>query len=527
MRSSCSQFAVGHTPAPGPRGRIQATLDHPHVVSVTDVIEHNGHPGLVMEYIEGHSLDRVLASTGSLSIPVALSLSAQIFGAIAAAHARSVLHRDLKPANVMLEPITGGVRAMVTDFGIARLMADTNGDTPPGRLSGHAWLHGARAGVRPHRRRRAGRHLQPRSTSSTAWFVGGLRSCLPLRSSTLSEPHPPPTFPASAASVPTAQHRLDHRSRTCSRSGGSSGHGRSLRRAVVRGLRADAGGRRPGGRGRPRAAGLSNGRRFRRVGADHRHTPDRSTESDSRPRHIRRRSKTIASMLDAEDAGESAPNLAVLLADAAAAIRAVDSTSPISEGRHRLTATTAEGAPPTEAPETEAPATTSAGPQPVPAADDAPSPNTLDAVQAVRGPSRWPWAVAGLVLLGLGALLQPDSPQPPRPFPHQSSSPHPPPRRPVHLRQRRLPYRFPRSHPRPNSRSRSGRIQADRPDTLAAAHCGTRTYGTIQFVFTLRSPTLHRGSQSLPEATPPPEAASPPPPTEAPSPRRRAPTPRP
>ncbi|HCH63050.1 MAG TPA: hypothetical protein DFR83_09610, partial [Deltaproteobacteria bacterium] len=117
-------------------GRIQATLDHPHVVSVTDVIEHKGHPGLVMEYIEGLSLDHALQASGALSIDVTLSLSAQLFGAIAAAHARSVLHRDLKPANVMLEPVSGGVRAMVTDFGIARLMADTGGDTLQGDFLG-------------------------------------------------------------------------------------------------------------------------------------------------------------------------------------------------------------------------------------------------------------------------------------------------------------------------------------------------------------------------------------------------------
>ncbi len=117
-------------------GRIQATLDHPHVVSVSDVIEHEGHPGLVMEYIEGLSLDRLLQATGALPIPAALSMSAQIFGAIAAAHARGVLHRDLKPANVMLEPVSGGARAAVTDFGIARLMADTHGDTLQGDFLG-------------------------------------------------------------------------------------------------------------------------------------------------------------------------------------------------------------------------------------------------------------------------------------------------------------------------------------------------------------------------------------------------------
>jgi len=117
-------------------GRIQATLDHPHVVSVIDVIEHEGHPGLVMEYIEGLSLDRLLGARGALPIDATLALTAQILGAMDAAHSRGVLHRDLKPANVMLQPVSGGARAAVTDFGIARLMAANEGDTLQGDFLG-------------------------------------------------------------------------------------------------------------------------------------------------------------------------------------------------------------------------------------------------------------------------------------------------------------------------------------------------------------------------------------------------------
>jgi len=118
-------------------GRIQATLDHPHVVAVTDVIEHDGHAGLVMEYIEGLALDRLLASRGALPVDAALGLMAQVLGAMRAAHAKGVLHRDLKPANVMLQPTSGGARAVVTDFGIARLMVDNrSGDTVQGDFLG-------------------------------------------------------------------------------------------------------------------------------------------------------------------------------------------------------------------------------------------------------------------------------------------------------------------------------------------------------------------------------------------------------
>ncbi len=118
-------------------GRIQATLDHPHVVSVTDVIEHEGQPGLVMEYVEGVSLDHFLGQHGALPIDLVLGLMAQVFGAMAAAHGRGVLHRDLKPANILLQTTPGGLRALVTDFGIARLTADgAAGDTLQGDFLG-------------------------------------------------------------------------------------------------------------------------------------------------------------------------------------------------------------------------------------------------------------------------------------------------------------------------------------------------------------------------------------------------------
>jgi eukaryotic-like serine/threonine-protein kinase len=102
-------------------GRIQANLSHPGVVTVTDIIEHEGFTGLLMEYVQGRSLDLVLGKTGAPPLAESLALFRQVLAGVAAAHDAGVLHRDLKPGNVLLEPQGDGVVAKVTDFGIAKM----------------------------------------------------------------------------------------------------------------------------------------------------------------------------------------------------------------------------------------------------------------------------------------------------------------------------------------------------------------------------------------------------------------------
>lgn len=105
-------------------GRIQANLSHPGVVAVTDIIEHDGFTGLLMEHVEGRSLDLVLGRTGAPPLPDAMALFRQVLAGVAAAHEAGVLHRDLKPGNVLLQPQGEGVVAKVTDFGIAKMAID-------------------------------------------------------------------------------------------------------------------------------------------------------------------------------------------------------------------------------------------------------------------------------------------------------------------------------------------------------------------------------------------------------------------
>lgn len=105
-------------------GRIQARLQHPHVVRVQDVLDVDGQPGLLMEFVEGSSLHELLAAGGALSLDEALPLFAQVLSGVAAAHRQGVLHRDLKPANILLARVGQGWLAKVADFGLAKVTDD-------------------------------------------------------------------------------------------------------------------------------------------------------------------------------------------------------------------------------------------------------------------------------------------------------------------------------------------------------------------------------------------------------------------
>jgi serine/threonine protein kinase len=105
-------------------GRIQASMRHPNVVAVTDVVEHAGGMGLVMEYVDSASLEGWLDEHGPFVVEEALGIFAPILAGMTAAHDMGILHRDLKPANVLLARSPGGVVPKVTDFGIAKMLFD-------------------------------------------------------------------------------------------------------------------------------------------------------------------------------------------------------------------------------------------------------------------------------------------------------------------------------------------------------------------------------------------------------------------
>ncbi|WP_310599688.1 protein kinase domain-containing protein [Desulfobulbus sp.] len=104
--------------------RLQAAIGtHPHIVTLYDTVEENGHIYLVMEYIDGETLAARLAAADSRGLPLATALDIvrQILQALACIHDRDIVHRDIKTANILLRPQPDGrYQAKLTDFGIAR-----------------------------------------------------------------------------------------------------------------------------------------------------------------------------------------------------------------------------------------------------------------------------------------------------------------------------------------------------------------------------------------------------------------------
>jgi serine/threonine protein kinase len=93
---------------------------HPNIVAIWDFGDDNGTPFLVMELVEGQSLDQLIKSSGTLPPVRSVSIITQVLSALGFAHTNGIVHRDIKPSNVMVLP---GDQVKVADFGIARLEA--------------------------------------------------------------------------------------------------------------------------------------------------------------------------------------------------------------------------------------------------------------------------------------------------------------------------------------------------------------------------------------------------------------------
>jgi serine/threonine-protein kinase len=101
-----------------------ARVQHPNVIQVYDVGDHDGTPYLAVEYVDGGTLAERLATGGKLPIGVAVRLMLQVARGVGAAHSRGIVHRDLKPANILL---TADGVPKVADFGLAKLLgAESN-----------------------------------------------------------------------------------------------------------------------------------------------------------------------------------------------------------------------------------------------------------------------------------------------------------------------------------------------------------------------------------------------------------------
>jgi WD40 repeat protein len=109
-----------------------ANLDHPGIVPIFEVGQHEGQHYFSMGFVEGQSLSQRLVG-GPLPPSETAALMAKVAEAIEYAHQRGVIHRDLKPANILLDP-TGNPR--VTDFGLAKKIQGDSGLTGSGQIMG-------------------------------------------------------------------------------------------------------------------------------------------------------------------------------------------------------------------------------------------------------------------------------------------------------------------------------------------------------------------------------------------------------
>ena len=101
---------------------VAMRLVHPNIVQIRAFEENNGNPFLVMDYIDGQSLDDYLAEKGKLSEEETIRVLRPIAAALDYAHGEGVVHRDVKPANVMIRK---DGHPFVLDFGIAREIQET------------------------------------------------------------------------------------------------------------------------------------------------------------------------------------------------------------------------------------------------------------------------------------------------------------------------------------------------------------------------------------------------------------------
>jgi eukaryotic-like serine/threonine-protein kinase len=102
-------------------GRLAARLQHPHTISVFDVVLHDDAPWLVMEYLPSRTFGALLDAEGPIEPRRAAGIGTQIADGLAAAHAAGIVHRDIKPGNVLIAS-DGTVK--ITDFGVSRAADD-------------------------------------------------------------------------------------------------------------------------------------------------------------------------------------------------------------------------------------------------------------------------------------------------------------------------------------------------------------------------------------------------------------------
>lgn len=105
-------------------GQAAASVVHDNVVAIHHVESNGPIPFLVMQFIEGSSLQELVIRSGPLDVKSTLRIVAQLSSALSAAHSQGLVHRDVKPANILVG--AAGQRVWITDFGLARAVDDAS-----------------------------------------------------------------------------------------------------------------------------------------------------------------------------------------------------------------------------------------------------------------------------------------------------------------------------------------------------------------------------------------------------------------
>jgi len=113
--------------------RAAAAVSHDHVVAIHSIDDESHPPLIVMEFIQGQSLQQKIDKAGALDVRSILRIGMQTAAGLSAAHRQGLVHRDIKPANILLE--NGIERVKLTDFGLARAVDDIS-MTRTGQITG-------------------------------------------------------------------------------------------------------------------------------------------------------------------------------------------------------------------------------------------------------------------------------------------------------------------------------------------------------------------------------------------------------
>lgn len=179
-------------------------LEHPHVVSVRDLVVDGNDLALVMDLVRGTDLRTRLDRERRLAPEAAVAIVADVADGLAAAHAAGVVHRDVKPENVLLDmqgPIGpgGSHPALLTDFGVAKLI-DTPGAPAPRRSSALPTTWPRRSSRACRRGPRSTSTPWPRSCTSCSPASRPSAAATPARSCAATSPRPSSPSPASRTS---------------------------------------------------------------------------------------------------------------------------------------------------------------------------------------------------------------------------------------------------------------------------------------------------------------------------------------